>query len=163
MCDLLSTLPSNSLHELYAGNKCGKILILSFKRVGPKIFRMKVRDLLHWDNFICQEEQFMLGLIPGDFVEIEKVLCIKIPQLKRTYVLLGPTNLIARAKDTDWTNLPDASPLFSQFTALNYNTSKLSNNVSHSIPFSQLLASHAVISLRAPNDVRCINQLLSHA
>ena len=119
MCDLSSILPSNALQELYAGNKCGKILILSFKRVGPKIFRMKVRDLLHWDNFICQEEQFMSGLIPGDFVETEKAVCIKIPQLKRTSVLLGPTTLISRAKDSDWTKLPDASPLPSQFTALN--------------------------------------------
>ena len=119
MCDLLSTLPSNSLQELYAGNKCGKILILSFKRVGHKIFRMKARDLLQGDNFICQEEQFMSGLIPGDFVEIEKAVCIKIPQLKTTYVLLGPTNLIRRAKDMDWKNLSDASPLPSNFTVLN--------------------------------------------
>ena len=45
MCELLSTLPSNSLEELYTGETCGKILILNFKHVGPKIFRMKARDL----------------------------------------------------------------------------------------------------------------------
>ena len=119
MCDLSTILPSNALQELYAGNKCVKVLILSFKRVGPKIFRMKVRDLLYWNNFICQEEQIMLGLIPGDFVETEKAVCIKIPQLKRTSALLGPTTLIARAKNTDWLKLPEVSPLPSQFTALN--------------------------------------------
>ena len=61
MCELF-TLPSNSLEELYAGEKCGNILILNFKHVGHKIYRMKARDLVHWDNFICQEERFMSGL-----------------------------------------------------------------------------------------------------
>ena len=89
MCELLSTLPSNSLGELYAGEKFGKILILNFKCVGPKIFRMKARDLVHWDNFICKEKRFMSGLIPGDLVEVDKAVCIKIPELGRTSVLLG--------------------------------------------------------------------------
>ena len=109
MCDISTILPSNALQELYAGNK--KVQILSFRRAGPKIFRLKVRDLNHWDNFVCQEEQHMSGLIPGDVVETEKAVCIKIPQLERTSTLLGRTTLIARAKDLDLTSLPEASPL----------------------------------------------------
>ena len=118
MCDISTILPSNSLQELYAGNKNVKVQILSFKRIGQKIFRLKVRDLNHCDNFVCQEEQHMSGLIPGDLVETEKAVCIKIPQLERTSALLGPTTLIARAKDLDLTSLPEASTLPSQFTTL---------------------------------------------
>ena len=61
----------------------------------------------------------MSGLNPGELVEVDKAVCIKIPELGRTSVLLGPTKLIARAKDSDWTHLPDAIPLPSNFTTLN--------------------------------------------
>ena len=55
MYDLSTILPSNALQELYARNRCVKVLILSFKRVGPKIFRMKVQDLNHWNNFFVKK------------------------------------------------------------------------------------------------------------
>ena len=118
MCDISTLLSSNALQELYSGNKNVKIQVLSFKRIGQKLFRLKVRDLSYCDNFVCQEERHMTGLIPGDLVETEKAVCIKIPQLERTSALLGPTTLIARAKDLNMTSLPDASPLPNQFTAL---------------------------------------------
>ena len=118
MSELLN-LPSNALENLYAGEKCGRILILNYKRIVSKTFIMQVRDLAHRDDYVCQEERFMTGMIPGDLIEVDRAVCIKIPELGRTSVLLGPIKLIARGKDADWTHLSDAIPLPSHITALN--------------------------------------------
>ena len=90
-----------------------KMQVLPVKRIGQKLFRLKIRDLC----FVCQEEQHMAGVIPGDLVETERAFCIKIPQLGRTSAMLGPTTLIARKKDMNLTNLPDARTLPEQFTS----------------------------------------------
>ena len=92
--------------------------ILAFKRIGQKLFRLKIKDLCFYDNFVCQEEQHMAGVIPGDLVETERAFCIKIPQLGRTSAMLGPTTLIAREKDLDLTSLPGTRTLPNQFTSL---------------------------------------------
>ena len=112
-------LPSDALKNLYALEKCGRILILNYKRIGSKIFWMQVRDLVHRDDYICQEERFMTGMIPGDLIEVDRAVCIKIPEIGRTYVLLGPIKLIARWKDANWSPLSDPIPLPSHITTLN--------------------------------------------
>ena len=112
-------LPSDALKNLYAGEKCGRILILNYKRIGPKIFRMQVRDLIHRDDHVCQEERFMTGMIPGDLIEVDKAVCIKIPEIGRTSVLLGPVKIVARWKDANWSHLSDTIPLPSHITSIN--------------------------------------------
>ena len=49
-------LPSDALKNLYAGEKYGRILVLNSKRIGPKIFRMQVRDLIHRDDYVLGEK-----------------------------------------------------------------------------------------------------------
>ena len=80
---------------------------------------MQVRDLAHRDDYISQEERFKTGMNPGDLIEVDRAVCIKIPELGQTSVLLGPTKLIARGKDADWTHLSNAIPHPSHITALN--------------------------------------------
>ena len=91
MCDISQLLSSNALQELYSGEKQVKVQVLAFKRIGQKLFRLKIKDLCFYDNFVCQEEQHMAGVIPGDLVETERAFCIKIPQLGRTSAMQGPT------------------------------------------------------------------------
>ena len=74
-------LPSDALKNLYAGEKYGRVLVLNFNWIGPKIFRMQVRDLIHRDDHVCQEERYMSGMIPGDLIEVNKSVCIKILEL----------------------------------------------------------------------------------
>ena len=118
MCDISKLLSSNALQELYSGKKQVKVQVLNFKRIGQKLFRLKIRDLCFCDNFVCQQEQHVAGLVPGDLVKTERAFCINIPQLGRTSAMLGPTTLIAREKDLDLTSLPGAKTLPDQFTSL---------------------------------------------
>ena len=97
-----------------------KVQVLASKRIGQKLFRLKIRDLCFYDNFVCQEEQHMAGVIPGDLVETVRAFCIKIPQLGRTSAMLGPTTLIEREKDLNLTSIPRARTLPDQFTSLTY-------------------------------------------
>ena len=74
MCDISTLLSPNALQELYSGIKNVKI--------------QENSSLSYCDNFVCQDDRHMTGLIPGDLVETEKAFCIKIPQLERTSALL---------------------------------------------------------------------------
>ena len=53
-----------------------KVQVLAFKRIDQKIFRLKIRDLCFYDNFVCQEDQHMAGVIPGDLFETKRAICI---------------------------------------------------------------------------------------
>ena len=35
----------------------------------------------------------MSGMIPGDLIEVENLVCIKVREIRRTSVLLGPVKL----------------------------------------------------------------------
>ena len=112
-------LPSDALKNLYAGEKFGRILVLNFKRISPKLFRFQVRDLIHRDDYLCQKEEYMSGMIPGDLIEVEDSVCIKVPEIRRTVVLLGPVKIVARWKDVSWSHLSDTIPLPSHHTSIN--------------------------------------------
>ena len=99
-------LPSDALQNLYAGEKYGRILVLNFRRISTKIFRM-------------QEEKYMSGMILGDLIEVEKSVCIEVPEIRRTSVLLGPVKLVARWKDVNWSHLSDTIPLPTHVTSIN--------------------------------------------
>ena len=54
MCDISQLLSPNALQELYSGEKQVKVQILAFKRIGQKLFRLKIRDLTFYDNYVRQ-------------------------------------------------------------------------------------------------------------
>ena len=83
MCDISQLLSPNALQELYSGEKQVKVQILAFKRISQKLFRLKIRDLNFYDNYVCQEQHHMVGIIPGDLIQTERAFCIKIPELGR--------------------------------------------------------------------------------
>ena len=117
MGDIFQLLSSNALQELYSGEKQVKVQILAFKRISQKLFCLKIRDLNFYDNYVCQEQHHMQGVIPGDLIQTERAFCISIPGLGRNSAMLGPTTLIARETDLDLTNLPCARILPEQFTS----------------------------------------------
>ena len=49
----------------------------------------------------------MTGMIPGDLIEVDKAVCIKIPEIGRTSVLLGPIKLVVRWKVANRSHLSD--------------------------------------------------------
>ena len=61
-------LPSDTLKNLYAGQRMGRLLVLNFKRISPKLFLFQVRDLIHRDHFVCQKEENMSAMedLPED-------------------------------------------------------------------------------------------------
>ena len=117
--DTTLNLPSDTLKNLYAGEKIGKLLVLNFKRISPKLFRFQVRDLIHRDDFVCQKEENMCAMMPGDLVEVQDSICIKVPEIKRSAVLLGPVKIVARWKEVSWSHLPDTIPLPSHHSSIN--------------------------------------------
>ena len=60
----------------------------------------------------------MSGMIPGDLIEVEKSVCIEVPEIRRTSVLLGPVKLVARWKDVNWSHLSDTIPLPTDLTSI---------------------------------------------
>ena len=84
------------------------VQIVTFKRISEKFFHLKIRDVNFSDAYICQEDQHMQGVLPGDLVQTEEAICISISALGRKSVKLGPTTLVAREADLDVTNLPSA-------------------------------------------------------
>ena len=94
--DTVIDLPSDTLKKLYLGQRRGRLLVLNFKRISPNLFRFQVRDLVYRDHFVCQKEENMTAMVPGDLVDFEDSLCIQVPEIKRSAILLGPVKLVAR-------------------------------------------------------------------
>ena len=109
--DTVIDLPSDTFKKLYIGQRRGRILVLNFKRISPNLFRFQVRDLVYRDHFVCQKEENMTAMVPGDLVDFEDSQCIQVPEIKRSAILLGPVKLVARWKEASWDHLPDAVPL----------------------------------------------------
>ena len=61
----------------------------------------------------------MCAMIPGDLIEVEDSIGIKVPEIKRSAVLLGPVKIVARWKDVSWSHLPDTIPLPSHHSSIN--------------------------------------------
>ena len=74
--DTVIDLPSDTLKKLYLGQRRGRLLVLNFKRISPNLFRFQVRDLVHRDHFVCQKEENMTAMVPGDLVDFEDSICI---------------------------------------------------------------------------------------
>ena len=74
----------------------------NFKRISPKLFWFQVQDLIHRDDYICQKEEHMCAMIPGDLIEVEDSVCTKV---------LSPVKIVARWKDVSRSHLSDTIPL----------------------------------------------------
>ena len=72
----------------------------------PQLFRFQVRDLIHRDHFVCQKEETMSAMMPGDLVEFEDSICLQIPEIRRSTILLGPVKIVARWKEVSWSHFP---------------------------------------------------------
>ena len=117
--DTVIDLPSDTLKKLYLGQRRGRLLVLNFKRISPNLFRFQVRDLVYRDHFVCQKEENMTAMVPGDLVDFEDSQCIQVPEIKRSAILLGPVKLVARWKEASWDHLPDAVPLPPRYFFIN--------------------------------------------
>ena len=53
------------------GQRRGRLLVLNFKRISPNLFRFQVRDLVYRDHFVCQKEENMTAMVPGDLVDFK--------------------------------------------------------------------------------------------
>ena len=118
MCksDRVQLLSPHALQDLYTGAKQVTVQIVTFKRISEKFFRLKIRNVNFSDQYVCQEDQPMQGVVPGDLVQTREAICISIPALGRKSVKFGPTSLIASKADLDVTNLPSARNLPEEIT-----------------------------------------------
>ena len=117
--DTVIDLPSDTLKKLYEGQRRGRLLVLNFKRISPNLFCFQVRDLVHRDHFVCQKEENMTAMVPGDLVDFEDSICIQVPEIRRSAILLGPVKIVARWKEASWSHLPDTIPLPPHYFSIN--------------------------------------------
>ena len=117
--DAFIDLPSDIFKKLYEGQRRGRLLVLNFERISPNLFSFQVRDLIHRDHFVCQKEENMSAMVPGDLVDSEDSICIQVPEISRFAILLGPVKIVARWKEASWSHLPDTIPLPPHYFSIN--------------------------------------------
>ena len=50
------------MHQLYNEEKSAIVQILTFKEISERFFRVKIRDETHFDAYVCEEKEHMLGV-----------------------------------------------------------------------------------------------------